>query len=286
MNRKEIVQALEEKCGVKATYLGAPTFAYEVGGYRIDRSGAVTGKDNLDDGITAFEELRMTEGEELGLGKKPREDFQGENGMRGDDCPEMEESEAAFHACAFPLYGFTAAMLRNVVNMLASKEPLITAAFELKRPMLDAHLAEEIDGRKIDDVDSFVAVWDELEQGRAPGMKLHVETRTLLLELPKQAPTAEEMEAFGALMVFMVNFAKCIKSASRKTAQDENQKYALRTWLIRLGMNGAEFKTTRKVLLEKLSGHTAFRTASGEEKHKARLLAKNTEPSEGDADVC
>ena len=72
MNRKEIVQALEEKCGVKATYLGAPTFAYEVGGYRIDRSGAVTGKDNLDDGITAFEELRMTEGEELGLGKKPR----------------------------------------------------------------------------------------------------------------------------------------------------------------------------------------------------------------------
>ena len=286
MNRKEIVQALEEKCGVKATYLGAPTFAYEVGGYRIDRNGAVTGKDNLDDGITAFEELRMTEGEELGLGKKPREDFQGENGMRADDCPEMEESEAAFHACAFPLYGFTAAMLRNVVNMLASKEPLITAAFELERPMLDAHLAEEIEGRKIDDVDSFVAVWDELEQGRAPGMKLHVETRTLLLELPKQAPTAEEMEAFGVLMVFMANFAKCIKSASRKTAQDENQKYALRTWLIRLGMNGAEFKTTRKVLLEKLSGHTAFRTASGEEKHKGSLLAKNTGPSEGDTDVC
>ena len=266
MNRKEIVQALEEKWGVKAKYLGAPTFAYEVGGYRIDRNGAVTGKDNLDDGITAFEELRMTEGEELGLGKKPREDFQGENGMRGDDCPEMEESEAAFHACAFPLYGFTAAMLRNVVNMLASKEHLITAAFELERPMLDAQLAEEIEGREIGDVDSFVAVWDELEQGRAPGMKLYVETRTLFLELPKQAPTAEEMEAFGALMVFMVNFAKSIKSASRKTAQEENPKFAFRTWLIRLGMNGDEFKTARKVLLAKLDGNSAFRAPKSEVK--------------------
>ena len=263
MNRKEIVQALEEKWGIKARYLGAPTFAYEVGGYRVDRSGAVTGKDNLDDGITAFEELRMTEGEELGLGKKPREDFQGENGMRGDDCPEMEESEAAFHACAFPLYGFTAAMLRNLVNMLASKEHLITAAFELERPMLDAHLAEEIEGRETDDVDSFVAVWDELEQGRASGMKLNAATRTLLLELPKQAPTAEEMEAFGVLMVFMVNFAKCIKSASRKTAQTENPRYAMRTWLIRLGMNGDEFKTARKVLLAKLDGNSAFRRDPG-----------------------
>ena len=40
------------------------------------------------DDTPAFEELQMTEGEELGLGKERREDFQGENGMRADDCPE------------------------------------------------------------------------------------------------------------------------------------------------------------------------------------------------------
>ena len=266
MNRKEIVQALEEKWGVKAKYLGAPTFAYEVGGYRIDRSGAVTGKDNLDDEITAFEELQMTEGEELGLGKKRREDFQGENGMRVDDCPETEESEAAYPACAFPLYGLSAAMLRNLVNMLAGKRNLITAAFELERPMLDAQLAEEIEGREIGDVDSFVAVWDELEQGRAPGMKLNAATRTLLLEMPKQAPTNEEREAFAVLMVFMVNFAKSIQFASRKTAQEDNPKFAFRTWLIRLGMNGDEFKTARKVLIAKLDGNSAFRSPKNEVK--------------------
>jgi hypothetical protein len=263
MSRKDIVQALEAKWGVKAKYLGAPTFAYEVGGYRVDRSGAVTSKDNLDDEIPNFEELQMTEGEELGLGKKRREDFQGENGMRADDCPRAEKSEAAYPACTFPLDEFTAAMLRNLVNMLASKEHLITAAFELERPMLDEQLAEEIEGREIGDVDSFVAVWDELEQGRAPGMKLNAATRTFLLDLPKQAPTGEELEAFGDLMVLMVNFAKSIKSASRKTAQTENPRYAMRTWLIRLGMNGDEFKAARKVLLAKLVGNSAFRRDPG-----------------------
>ena len=68
MNRKEIVQALEEK--------------------------RVTGKGDRDEEIPDFEELQMTEGEELGLGKKRREDVQGENGMRADDCPETVESEA------------------------------------------------------------------------------------------------------------------------------------------------------------------------------------------------
>lgn len=260
MNRKEIVQALEEKWGVKARYLGAPTFAYEVGGCRVDRNGAVTGKETLDEDVPAFEELQMTEGEEMGLGKSRREDVQGETGMRAEDCPEPEESEGPFPACAFPLYGFTAAMLRNLVNMLASKQNLITAAFELERPILDATMAEELEGRETGDVDSFLAVWDELEQGRAPGMKLNAATRTLFLEMPKQAPTNEEMEAFAVLMVFMVNFAKCIKSASRKTAQEENPKFAFRTWLIRLGMNGDEFKAARRVMLAKLTGNSSFRS--------------------------
>ena len=264
MTRKEIVQALEEKWGVKAKYLGAPTFAYEVAGYRVDKNGAVTSKDTPDEQVPAFEELRMTESEELGLGKKCREDFHGENGMRVDDCPEMEEIEAAVHFCTFPLDEFTVTVLRNLINILASKERLISAALELEQPMLDAHLAEELEGREIDDVDSFATVWDELEKGRAPGLKLCAETRTLFLQMPKQSPTDEEREAFGVLMTSMVNFAKCIKSALRKAAQEDNPKFAFRTWLIRLGMNGDEFKAARKVLLAKLSGNSAFRSPKRE----------------------
>ena len=238
MNRKEIVQAMEAKWGVKAKYLGVPSCTYEIAGekgtFRIEKEGRVLDPEGREHGI-----------QEL-LADAPE--------------PEARESEDPLHASAFPLYGFTADMLRNLVNMLAGKERLITAALALERPVLDAALAEDLAGREIADVDSFVAVWDELEQGRAPGMKLSAETRTLLLQMPKQAPNQEEKDAFAALMVFMVNFAKSIKSASRKPAQEENPKFAFRTWLIRLGMNGDEFKAVRKVLLAKLPGNSSFRS--------------------------
>lgn len=41
--RKAIVKALEEKTGLKAKYLGPPTFAYQIGDYTVDRDGNVEG---------------------------------------------------------------------------------------------------------------------------------------------------------------------------------------------------------------------------------------------------
>ena len=266
MNRKEIVAELETKWGVKAKYLGAPSFAYEVGDYRIDKNGEVTYIAELVEKLPAFEDLQMTESEDLGLGKKRHEeDVQGETGMQAVDCLESIESDAAYPACAFLLEGFSIAMLRNLLNMLSSKEKLITAALALEQTMIGAHLAEEIAAREIGDVDEFISVWHELEQGRAPGVKFNAATRTLRLEMPKQTPTEKEMEAFSVLMVFMVNFAKRVKSASRKPAQHENPKFAFRTWLTRLGMNGDEYKAVRKLLLARLAGNSAFRSPRHED---------------------
>lgn len=53
--------------------------------------------------------------------------------------------------------------------------------------------------------------------------------------------------------------AKEVKSASAKPQQTENPKYAMRTWLLRLGFIGDEFKTARDVFTSRLSGDTAFR---------------------------
>ena len=55
--------------------------------------------------------------------------------------------------------------------------------------------------------------------------------------------------------------AKEVKFASAKPQQHENPKYAMRTWLLRMGFIGDEFKTAREVLTKKLSGDAAFRTA-------------------------
>ena len=63
------------------------------------------------------------------------------------------------------------------------------------------------------------------------------------------------------------------KRIQAKEVNEENEKYALRIWLTRLGMNGAEYKTTRKILMQNLSGHSAFRT----EAEKQRWMDKQAE---------
>ena len=50
-----------------------------------------------------------------------------------------------------------------------------------------------------------------------------------------------------------------VKTASPKEPQVENPKYAMRTWLLRLGFIGDEFATARELLTRNLDGDTAFR---------------------------
>ena len=48
-------------------------------------------------------------------------------------------------------------------------------------------------------------------------------------------------------------------TASPKPQQTENPKFAMRTWLIRLGLVGEEFATARNFLTKNLDGDAAFR---------------------------
>ena len=61
------------------------------------------------------------------------------------------------------------------------------------------------------------------------------------------------------------------KGASRAKTQSPNEKYTFRTWLLRLGMIGDEFKTARTFLLEKLEGNIAWRDPAQAEAQKERL---------------
>lgn len=244
MSRKEMVQALEAIWAVKAKYLGMPSCAYEItgekGAFRIDKAGLI-----LD-----------AEGREYGL----------EDLLADAPAPVAQESDPAdtgemnFQGYAFSLEGHTVISLRNLVNMLASKQTLLRAAFWLEQPLLERELAEEMDWITIEDVDAFVAVWLNLARGRAPGLKLDLATHTLILQLPKENPTLEEMTAFRDLAIGMDASAKKLKHSSLKPAQEENPKFAFRTWLIRLGLNGDDFKATRKVLLANLAGDSSFRS--------------------------
>lgn len=72
---------------------------------------------------------------------------------------------------------------------------------------------------------------------------------------------AGKMKAYIQLCLAMCELATAVKYASPKPQQTENEKYAMRCWMLRLGFIGEEFATARDVLLRNLEGNTAWRAA-------------------------
>jgi len=70
---------------------------------------------------------------------------------------------------------------------------------------------------------------------------------------------AGQLKSYIQLCLALSQMAKTVKTASPKPQQNENPKYAMRTWLLRLGFIGDEFKTARDLLTRLLDGDAAFR---------------------------
>lgn len=176
---------------------------------------------------------------------------------------------------AFPVSQHNGVTLRNLVNLLFSRGKLIG-----KATGGHFHVEEGLVEKLKDDSCTFAimnfinAVSDyETEHGAAlEGLKITTEKVTFT-GFPT-APDHEHLTAFAQLAVLMNQQAISQNRIQAKDVNDENEKYALRTWLLRLGMNGPDFKETRKILMENLSGHAAFRTDEEAQKFLAREKAK------------
>lgn len=206
-----------------------------------------------------------------------------------EDSPEAEEQESEEPQeaenqtdevpldleLAFPVSQHNGVTLRNLVNLLYSRGKLIG-----KATGGHFHVEEGLVEKLKDDSCTFAimnfinAVSDyEAEHGAAlEGLKITTE-KVIFTGFPT-APDHEHLTAFAQLAVLMNQQAISQKRIQAKDVNDENEKYALRTWLLRLGMNGSDFKETRKILMEKLSGHAAFRTDEEAQKFLAREKAK------------
>lgn len=75
----------------------------------------------------------------------------------------------------------------------------------------------------------------------------------------------EEIEAYLKLIVALGEMAKRAKRVTLKDKEVENQKYAFRCFLLRLGLVGQECKKDRKVLLKNLTGSSAFKSGAKKE---------------------
>ena len=230
-NRKNVVKAMEEVLNVRARYLGPPTFSYEVGSFTVDRDG------NID-----------TESEEES--KK----MQKELIERG-----LMEGERRKMNIELPIEGFTSEGLKNLVYMIHSKQYLLEKAVGKTVFKVTDSLVERLLN---DNEANMEKVLQAIEEAETIGLAF-TEERIQFTGFPF---VEDKSKAYMELVSAMVKLAKEQKRVNPQETIEENEKYYMRIWLVRLGFGGKEAKETRNFFLSRLKGNTAFRTEADKAK--------------------
>lgn len=243
-DRKEIVKAMELILGMKAKYQGPPTFAYVIGNFTVDRNGSVE-TDTEEEGISMKQELTA----------------------RG-----LAEADETTLKVELPMTGMTADAVRNLLYMIHSKQYLLKKSIGADTIKVSDKLVERLQGEEAADLEAVLRIIGE-EQ---PFGIAFSEERISFTGFPFDA---QRVKAYTELAALMVKGAKEAKRVNPKETVEENEKYYMRIWLVRLGLDGKDAKETRRVLLENLKGHTAFRTEADKEK----WMEKNSRKKENEA---
>lgn len=207
--RKELVKTIATWLGCEVKYCGAPTFAYKVDYFTIDRDGNLTCDDSADrEVIESLMEHLYDEGFEC----EPAEET------------ESVEDEDISLTVTMPRDYFTESQLDNLQKLIAAKAPLMKEALAVtKLPVIVT-----------DDMVSFPWFTGDLD--------------------------VDHFDAYRSLITSMCRMAREAKRVNVQEKETTNAKYEFRCFLLRLGFVGDEFKVSRKILLEKLSGSSAFKS--------------------------
>ncbi|MCC8013649.1 MAG: virulence protein [Eubacterium sp.] len=97
--------------------------------------------------------------------------------------------------------------------------------------------------------------------------ELPIETNDESISFPwfSKMPDFDSVQAYSKLILLLCKMSKEQKRISPNETQTDNEKYAFRTFLLRLGFIGKEYKADRKILLKNLTGSSAFRNGGNHE---------------------
>lgn len=208
--RKELVSLIANFTGCEARYKGAPSFAYEVDYFIIDRNGAVSFDDRADSEVIE----RLTQ-------------MLYDNSFVAE--PAEERDEPIGIAIQIPTAELSEAQLLNLHAILDAKGTLIKKALGINALPVD----------RIDERLDFP--WFSADS------------------------TPEGIQAYMKFITALVEMAKNQKRITAKEKAVDNEKYAFRCFLLRLGFIDAEYKNDRKILLRNLSGSSAFKSVAKKE---------------------
>ena len=196
------------------------------------------------------------------------------------------------HGCGVHIHisaqGQTPQSLRVLANLMAGHEKLLAEALNIDTyrqhrycRTVNPEFLKELNKRKPTTMSELADIW-YTSHGASYGRSQHynssrysmanyhavfthgtVEFRLFQFDNPtadrKGGLNAGQLKAYIQFSLAITQMAKEHKSASPKEQQKENKKFAMRTWLNRLGLVGEEYSTLRMVFTRRLDGNAAWR---------------------------
>ena len=217
--RKKMVEIVGRTLGVQPIYCGAPTFAYKVGAFEITRDGSICFGDEADEADEAEVERVRTALREEGFAAEEEESEMTMAESEEDAATDDEDRLIVSISRTF----LTETGRKNLDALLASKGKLIQKAFNIEKAAYTL----------TDETIKFAWFHGKIAE--------------------------DTVRAYTDFISKLCEMAQKQKRAVAKEKVVENEKYAFRCFLLRLGMIGAAYKTSRRILLQNLTGSSAFK---------------------------
>lgn len=185
------------------------------------------------------------------------------------------------HSCGLHIHvdarGFTPQAVVNLVTLIGSREQLLYKALGITKDRMryckriNDDLVESIRSRKPESMEELRKDWyqespyevvaGKYHSTRYHGLNLHAmfTKGTVEFRLFNSTLEAKEIKAYVQFTLALCKQAQVQKKAVMKKTSSYNDKYLFRCFLLRLGLNGDEFKDCRQVLLSKLTGDSAWK---------------------------
>jgi len=223
--RKTMVDIVSKTIDEKAVYMRMPTCAYKIGGFQVSKEGTLTYDEGREQTLagTVLEELKRA-GFEAAEAAQEAQDAALEEALSNTaESSPATQNESQGLTVSVPL---TKVSTENLTKLLEAKGSLIKKALAVDS--LPIEIGEE----------SVSFPWFS----------------TL--------PGPEEVKAYTHLISAICEMSRGLKRITAKEKAVDNERYAFRCFLLRLGFIGAEFKDERKILLRNLSGNSAFKSGA------------------------
>ena len=273
-DRKPLVAAISQILDKPAVYQGAPSFAYTVGDYTVDRNGILSYNSNIHPDFAA---VLISDLQERGFVAEIISDTDNNDELTAENAAATDNSTATTEASLeaddveagtetaddtvvteniasteandaespdiltieVPDTGFTPEAKENIKKIVASKKTVLEKALGS-------------DGLPIVEKDGKITF---------PWFTLH--------------GIDGEADAYGHLVTAICKMAKEQKRVTATEKPIENEKFTMRLFLIRLGFIGDEYKTARKILLRNLSGNASWKSGHKPEQNTDAVIPPN-----------